>query len=270
MPSVALTSSLRRGLQILEAFTPSSPRIRLCDVVEKTKMPKATALRFLRTLMELDYVSYDSRAKVYWLTPRVMSLGYTVLSGIDVREVAVPFMAELSSTLGQSVNLAVLDGTEIVYIERIAKRRILNIDLHVGTRLNAYQTALGQVILAFMREAERGPIIRRLRQDPEIAPHLGPNGKRIRSKLKEIQERGYALNDEEYNRGLRAIAAPVFDHEGVVDAAINVAVFAHLVTRDDLIEKYVPPLLNTARQISAARGFRQALRYEQGALNGPC
>jgi IclR family transcriptional regulator, pca regulon regulatory protein len=255
LPSVSLTNSLQRGLQVLETFTPSSPRMRLQEVVNKTGLPKVTVLRFLRTLTALKYLSYNSETKLYSLSPRVMSLGYTALSGMDVREAALPLLEQLSETTGQNVNLGILDGTQVVYVERIKRKQILNIDLHVGSRLNAYNSSIGQVILAYMDRAELDRIVGEILQDHEIAAVAGPKGEVLYKNLREVRRAGYALNDESYVGGVRAIGAPVFDHRGVVDAGINIPIFSHMVSREELLEKHLPPLLDTAERVSAARGF---------------
>ena len=257
MSSVTLTNSLKRGLQVLEAFTPSFPRMRLQDVVRKTGIPKVTALRFLRTFVSLRYVSYDTETKLYSLSPRTMSLGYTALSSMDVREIAVPYLEQLSESTGQNVNLGILDGIEVIYVERIKKKQILNIDLNVGSRLNVYNSSIGQVILAFMEKSECERIVEELLGDPNITMLAGANGELLYKKLDDVRKHGYALNDEAYVSGVRAIGAPVFNHKGKVDAGINIPVFSHMVSRDELIQKYLPLLLKTTERLSAARGFLQ-------------
>jgi IclR family pca regulon transcriptional regulator len=248
-------NSIQRGLQILEAFTPSSPRMRFQEMVKKTGLPKVTVHRFLRTLTALQYISYEPESKQYFLSPRVMSLGYTALSAMDVRNVAHPFLEQLSEVTGQNVNLGILDGTEIVYVDRIKKRQILNIDLQVGSRLAVYKTSIGQAILAFLNRPDCDRVIRQLLQDPESAPRLGPEGKLAYRNFESIKKKGYALNDELFTPGLRAVGAPIFDHQGMVEAGINIPVFSQQVSRDELIERYSAPLLKAAEQISAARGF---------------
>jgi len=263
LSSVTLTNSLKRGLQVLEAFTPSSPRMRLQDVVNKTGIPKVTALRFLRTFVSLKYVSYDTETKLYSLSPRAMSLGYTALSSMDVREVAIPFLEQLSEDTGQNVNLGILDGVEVIYVERIKKKQILNIDLNVGSRLNVYNSSIGQVILAYMERAECDRIVKELLNDRNIAIMAGPNGDSLYKKLDDVRKNGYALNDESYVAGVRAIGAPVFNHRGIVDAGINIPVFSHMVSRDELLQKYLPFLLKTAELVSTARGFYKSEAAER-------
>ena len=254
MSTLKLTNSLQRGLAILEAFTAVQPRLRLQEIVAKTSLPKGTAFRFLKTLISLRYVSYDPESRFYSLTPRVMSLGYTSLATMDVREVALPFLQDLSERTGQNVNLGILDGVDVVYIERIKRQRILTIDLHVGSRLNACRTSIGQAILAYLNEGELRKIIDQAITDPEIARSIGPRGRRLSATLEDVRQRGYAIQDEQFVQGLRAIAAPVFDHENRVEAAINMPVFSQLVLREELTERYAPLLLDAAGKISAARG----------------
>ncbi len=256
MAGNSLFSVLERGFSILEAFSPSSPRLRLKDIVERTKLPKATVIRFLKGLLSLKYVTYDPLTGTYHLSPKVMSLGYVVLSSIDVREVALPILQELSDKTGQNVNLGILDGCEIVYIERIKKRQILNIELYVGSRLSAHNTSIGQVILAYMEDWKLAQILAEIKKkysDNSLEVDL----ENLKERLKEIRAKGYAVNDESYVKGLRAIAAPIFNHEGVVDAAVNIPVFANLVTLDELLHNYLPSLLDAASRISRLRGYEK-------------
>lgn len=263
MPKGSLVNSIKKAFKILEAFSPSSPSMRLVEISERTGLPKVTALRFLRTLVELRYLTYNEREKTYFLSPRVLSLGYTALSSMDLREISSPILRELSDVTGQNVNLGILDGLEIVYIERIKKRQILNIDLQVGSRLSAHNTSIGQVILAYKSKEELDSILSELKKIPGIQKEIGNNGELLLSKLEEIRKKGYALNDGSYLKGLRAIAAPVFNQSGIVDAGVNIPVFADLTTREELLERYLPLLLKATRRISALRGYQDS-GYEGG------
>jgi IclR family pca regulon transcriptional regulator len=248
-------NSLQRGLSILEAFTPEHPRLKFQQLAQKTNMPKATVFRLIRALHSLDYISLDPESKYYFLSPRVMLLGFTVLSSMDLRDIAIPYLEELSRVANQNVNLGILDGTELIYIERVKKHKILSIDFHVGSRLNAYLTAAGRAILAFMNQEQLHVVLNKILKDTEAKKHIGSQGKRLVKLLEEVRQNGYSVSDEEYVRGVRAIGAPIFNNKGNVEAAINIPVFAHAVGRAELIERYVPLLLNAAEKISAARGF---------------
>jgi IclR family pca regulon transcriptional regulator len=251
-----LVESLRKGLEVMEAFTSHKPRLRLQEVATLTGQPKATAYRLLRTLMSLGYMRYDSSSMEFYLGPRVMSLGFTVLSSLDLRELALPYLEELSDKTKQNVNLGILDRAEVIYVERIKKRRILNIDLFVGSRLPAHSSSIGQAILAFLPEDELEAAIDIMLGDEVVASEVGPKGERLRERLAIVRGKGYALNDQDTYIGLRAVAAPLFDKNGHVEGAVNVAAFSQLTSSEELLQIHLPWLLTTVASISRSRGFR--------------
>jgi IclR family pca regulon transcriptional regulator len=249
-----LVESLRKGLEVMEAFSGGRPRLRLQEVADLTGLPKATAYRILRTLVSLGYISYDQAAALYRLTPKVMALGFTVLSSLDLREAALPHLEEFSRQTGQNVNLGILDGAEVIYVERIKQRATYDLDLFVGSRLPAHASAIGRAILAFLPPEELEQAVGLMLADPEAAEMIGPGGQLLRQRLEEVRLRGYALNVEETFSGLMAAGAPVFDSRGQVEGAVNVAVFAQVMTREELVQSLVPRLVETAALISADRG----------------
>lgn len=255
MVNPRVVSSLKKGLDILGVFTPEFPKLKFGDIGLKTGFSKATVSRVLHTLIALNYLSFDPILKCYFLGPKVMSLGFAALSGMSLRDIARPWLEDLSQITQQNVNLGILSEGEIVYIERIEKKKILKVDFRVGSRVNAYQTSIGRAILAFLRQEEFRTVLKNILKSPDAVKHVGRNGERLVKLLKEVRERGFALNDEEFLTGLRAIAAPIFDNRGNVEGAINIPVFSYEVSRDELLEKYVPILLSTTQQISASRGF---------------
>jgi IclR family pca regulon transcriptional regulator len=250
-----LVHSLLKGLNILEAFTPSQSSLGFQELCKKTGFPKTTVFRFLRTLTSRDYLSLDPKSKKYFLGPKVMSLGFTVLSSMDLRHVAYPYLEELAKTTEQNVNLAVLDNTEVVVIERIKKWQMLDINIPIGGRLNCYQTSIGRAILAFLHQEKLLPILNNLLKDAEAVKHIGPKGRKLVKILKEVRLKGYALSDEEFIRGVRAIAAPIFNAQGDVEGAVYMPVFSQLLGSEESIERYAPLLMDTARKISTARGL---------------
>jgi len=254
-------NSLIRGFEILESFTPGEPRLTLQDLSGKTGLPKTTVHRFLKTLLTMNYVTLDYRTKVYSLAPRVMALGFSVLSGMDLRQTAFPYMEALSRETGQNVNLAVLDRTEMLYIERITVRRIINTNLHVGSRVNCYQTAMGRSHIAFLSGEEYDRLLQDLVKDKEAIKHIGRRGEKLDEILKEVRNKGYAVNDDEWIPGLHAIGCPVFNNRGTVEASLNMCCISQMVGFDEMIEKYVQPLMATAGRISAALGFDGHIRY---------
>jgi len=256
-------NSLIRGLEILESFTPAESHLSLQELSVKTELPKTTVHRFLKTLLSMNYVKLDSRTKSYSLAPRVMALGFSVLSGMDLRQTARPYMEALSKETDQNVNLAVLDRAEILYIERITVRKIININLYVGSRVNCYLTAMGRSLIAFLSRESYEQLLAELHKDKEAVKSIGRNGEKLNAILDEVRSRGYASNDGEWVQGLRAIGVPIFNGRSEVEASLTMTFISQLVGFDEMIEKYVPPLMTTAGRISAALGFDGALRQRR-------
>ncbi|PKN67922.1 MAG: hypothetical protein CVU57_01525 [Deltaproteobacteria bacterium HGW-Deltaproteobacteria-15] len=248
-------NSLQRGLTILETFTRERPKHNLQQLTQATNLPKTTVLRLLRTLVSLGYVRYEAASREYSLGPKVMSLGYATLAGMDLRDIARPCLHDLSRLSGQNVNLAVLDGIEAIYIERITRKQLISTDHTVGSRVNTHSTAVGRAMLAFLGDDELRDALGRLYDDPETARDLRLGREQFCRLLKSIRRNGYAVNNEEYIMGIRAIGAPIFNGSGRVEAAINMPVFSRSVSMKELTERFAPMLVNTAREISAMLGF---------------
>ncbi len=250
-----IITALKRGLEALESFTPSQPKLTLPEITARTGLPKPTVYRLLQTLLELGYLRYDPDTRRYQPTPKVMNMGFAAIAGSDLREVALPYLRDLSRAIDQNVNLGVPDQASVIYIERIKKRQILNIDLSVGSRLNLHDSSMGQAILAYLDETRLQALIDLLLQNPQTAEHIGKNGQALRRTLAEIRKRGFALNDEELMLGLRAIGVPILDGQAQPVAAINVATFSQMCGREELLDNIAPKLLETARIISLSRGY---------------
>ena len=254
MKESKLVNSLIKGLNILEIFTPSQHSLSFKEVGIKTGLPKTTVFRFLRTLTSHEYLSLDPRSKKYYLGPRVLSLGFTVLSSMDLKEVALPHLEELARTSDQNVTLAILDNKDVVIIERIRKYQMLDFNLPIGGRLNCYQSAMGRAILAFSNQEKLRHVLGSLLKDKAVAKRIGPKGGKLLKILKEARRNGYATCNEEYLKGVRSVAAPIFNAKGEVEGAVHLPVFSQTVSQGELIERYVPLLMATARKISEARG----------------
>ena len=173
---------------------------------------------------------------------------------MELRQAAMPYLEELGRVVDQNVSLGILDGTEIIYVERIRRRHIVNIH-GVGSRVNACRTSIGCAILAFLSETETRNILAKILEEPEAREFCGPDGKQLLTILEEVREKGYAVNNEQYIPGMRGIAAPVLDAKGVAEGAINVSVFSHEVSLEQLTEQYVPILLEVAHKVSSVRGY---------------
>lgn len=247
--------SVVRAFSILELFTAERPNLSLTEISRELQLDKGTVHRFVRTLISLGYLEQDDVTKTYSLGLRAIRFGLHVLNKNGLRRQALPHLTELARITGCTVNMAVLDGKEILYVARLANRiatpEILSIELEVGSRLPAHCTAMGKALLAWLPDDRVQAIM-----GPE--PYYACSSKTIttwdglRSELKRIRERGYSTNNQELMEGLQCIAAPVFGHEGNVIAAVNIA---KMGSPED-ISPFINNLLSTARAISLAMGYQ--------------
>jgi len=241
-------ASLEKGLAVIEAFGAERPRLTLSDVAKLTGITRAAARRYLRTLTRLGYADFDGR--FFSLTPRILRLGYAYLSSAPLPNRLLPFLEKISQETGESSSAAVLDGDEIVYIARSATRRILSIGLGVGSRLPAYCTSLGRVILAHRAPAEIDAYLERV--PLERRTHFTVTDRRqLHGLLDAVREQGYAVVNEELELGLRSIAVPVRREDGSVQIAINIGTQAARVEAAEMTERFLPVL----------REASEALRY---------
>lgn len=235
--------SLARGLSVITAFDAERPELTLSEVAVATGLSRATVRRFLFTLAELGYVRTDG--KRFTLTPHVLRLGTAYLSGLGLPALAQPHLERLSAELGESTSAAVLDGAEIVYVARVATRRIMNVGITVGTRFPAFATSMGRVLLAGLDAAALDDYFGHADLTPPTAATLHSETE-LRSVLDQVRRQGWALNDQELAPGLRSVAAPITDQHGGVIAAVNVS-----TTTAGRAEEVLDRLLTVAREISA-------------------
>jgi len=228
-PSGQFVQSLARGLDVLRAFDLDHPQMTLSEIAGRTGLNRATARRFLLTLVELGYVASDGRD--FRLTPNVLQLGYSYLSGLSLPALAEPHLEQLSHRLEESTSLSVLDGDSIVYVARVPTRRIMNAAITIGTRFPAEITSMGRVLLAAGPE-EQWPAARR-------------------KVLKQVRRQGWAIVDQELEAGLRSVAAPVHDAGGSVVAAINVSTTTATSSLSRIRDEFLPAVLATAAAIDA-------------------
>ncbi|MFE7324004.1 IclR family transcriptional regulator C-terminal domain-containing protein [Streptomyces sp. NPDC057565] len=240
--------SLARGLDVLCAFGSVDGPARLTDLARLTGLPRATARRSLITLRHLGYVRED--ADGFRVLPRVMELGYARLSGLTLAGIATPHLAELVGRVHESASVAVLDDDDIRYVARVASTRIMHIDITVGTRLPAYATSMGRVLLSALPDGERAARLARVTPEA-LTPRTVTTPEALADVVTATSRRGYAWVEQELEEGLRSIAAPVTNGRGHVVAAVNVALHAGRATGEESLATLLPPLLETAARISA-------------------
>jgi IclR family transcriptional regulator, pca regulon regulatory protein len=238
--------SLERGLAVIRAFGFHRVSLTITDVAQATGLTRATARRFLLTLVRMGYVRNDGRD--YSLRPRVLELGYAYLSGLTLPEAAEPFLNDLVMKVQESTSIAVRDGDEIVYVAHAAPQRVMTINVPVGGRDPLYCTALGRVLLAAQPDEE----IDRYLETTEFRVYTEAtvtDPDQLRQALTQVREDGYSLIEDELEDGLVALAVPVRDAAGTVIAAMNVCAYSLRTGPDGLRNDYLPLLRETVAEI---------------------
>ena len=241
-------TSLERGLQVIRAFSEHRRNLTISQISQTTGLSRAAVRRCLYTLHKLGYVAEDD--KRFSLKPLVLTLGQSFLSSTPLAVVAQPYLDQVSDRLRESCSVAVLDGDDIVYICRSAETRIMSINLLVGTRLPAYCTSMGQVLLAQLPSTALEAYLERVRLVARTERTVTSAAK-LRRLLKAVRESGHALLDQELEVGLRSIAVPVRDARGNVVAAMNVSTHAARVSLDEMHRRFLPTLSEGARGLGA-------------------
>jgi IclR family transcriptional regulator, pca regulon regulatory protein len=254
------SQSLQRGLAILSSFHSGRPLLGVSELGRDVGLSRSTTHRYVSTLVALGYLQQDPSTKKYRLGPRVLDLGFSALDSMELREVAGPHLRELSDVTGYTVNMAILDDLDIVYVDRCrssqAGQREIDLNLHVGARLPAYCTSLGKVLLAYLPEDVRGQRLAKI-DFARRGPNTITSKQALAAELGRVREQGYAINNEELAYGLRSIAAPVLSREGNAAGAINLAVHSSMVSSADMGARFGPVLMRTAADISARLGYRR-------------
>ena len=240
--------SLERGLAIICAFGPHAPEQTVSELAATTRLTRATARRFLITLMELGYVESDGR--VFRLTPKVLELGYSFLSGLGFPDVALPHLERLVAEVDESSEASVLDGEDIVYVARVPSTAVMTVVVNVGARMPAHATSMGKVLLASLPEPELDAYLERA-ELRKIMPRTVSDPAELREQLAHIRAAGYAVVEQELEEGLVAIAAPVRGRGGRAVGAINLSTHVMRRSVDSVRDELVEPLLRTAQAIGA-------------------
>jgi IclR family transcriptional regulator, pca regulon regulatory protein len=239
--------ALARGLDVIRAFEPKRPTMSLSEVATATGLARPTVRRILLTLEELGYIR--SVEGVFALTPRVLELGMAYIGSASIWDLARPHMEQLVARTGESSSLAQLDGSDIVYVARVAVPKIITLAVTIGTRFPALQTSLGKALLAALPHEELEKTLAQPSRSGIMA-RWNPDAAEREAALWEVRTQGWALTDEQLAPGIRSIAVPVRDGPNHVVAALNISVHAAETSIETLIEIYLPLLLQTANAIS--------------------
>ena len=241
-------TSLERGLAVLQAFSQERRVLTTSQISQRTGIPRAAVRRCLYTLTKLGFVTEEDN-RLFSLRPRVLKLGHAYLATTPLAHAAQPVLRHISTTLNESSSVAILDGDEILYIARASTSRIMSIDLHIGSRLPAYCTSMGRVLLAHFSDEALDAYLDRTKLI-QYTPRTIVSREGLRSTLESVRANGYALVDQELEIGLRSIAVPIIGTGRQVSAALNVGVQAARISIAEMESRILPVLREGAQELA--------------------
>ncbi|HWZ49913.1 MAG TPA: IclR family transcriptional regulator C-terminal domain-containing protein [Granulicella sp.] len=242
-------TSLARGLVVIQAFTPQSPQMTISQLSLKTGLSRAAVRRCLYTLTKLGFAGAEDGTR-YGLRPRMLQLSNTYTASNALSTSAQPILERMSAIYHESFSVATLDGDDIVYIARTTISRVMSVDLHIGSRLPAYCTSMGRVLLAHLPADQLEQYLARAVLTPHTTRTVTTTDK-LMMLLRNVRRNGYALVDQEYEVGLRSLAVPVYAPTGRVVATLNLSGSAPRMPVYDMQTRFLPLLRNAANELGA-------------------
>ncbi len=244
-----MVNSVEKAFRVLSAFGRQHQTLNLSQVASETGMDVSAAQRFTHTLTRLGYLHKDAQTKRFELTAKTLDLGYHFVRSSRLLDRAMPYLMHLSKETEETVNLTVRDGTEIIFVSRFLSRHVLNTDVIIGTRMPAYCTAPGIAMLSRLPEAEAMAII----DASDLKAHTPSTTWQrdaLREKLHQAAAQGYATAFEEVYIGDASIAAPIVDHHGRPEAAVNIATSTSRFSHAEVVQRFSSLVIATAHAIS--------------------
>ena len=240
--------SLAKGLNAIQKFVEAGRPVTISELAHSLDTTNTTATRICYTLSEMGFIQKNNR-KEYRLTPKILTLGYPAVCGLDWQEIAKYYLEQLLNEVQESVSLSIGEEGEILYIIRITKREYLPFDLPIGAKLPVYATAMGKVLMALGPPGKTAPVLGNI-EFRRLTAHTINRMDRFLEELEKVRRLGYAVNDEELSLGGRAVAAPVVDKHGFAVAAINIGVPTTRYTMEEMETVMIGPIMRTAEKIS--------------------
>jgi len=238
--------SLARGLRVIETFEGHTDGQSVSDVARRTGLSRAAVRRSLMTLQILGYA--ESNGAIYRITTRALRLGFSYLSSASLPALAQPVIERITELVHESSSVSVLDGNEIVYIARSTSKRVMSVGLSVGSRLPAYCTSMGRILLAALADEDLSAYLKRV-EVKALTPKTITDKELLREIVVRIRSDKFAITDEELEMGLRSIAVPVYSRNGRAIAAMNIGVHAARVSAAEMIHRFLPILQENARAL---------------------
>ena len=252
-PGDSYVQSFARGLAVIRAFNAERPEQTLTDVASATGLTRAGARRILLTLQTLGYVEAEGR--LFRLTPKILDLGFAYLTSMPFWNLAEPFMEELSAEVHESCSAAVLDRTEIVYVLRVPTHKIMTINLSIGSRLPAYCTSMGRVLLSALDPATLDAT---LDASPIVAhtPRTITDKDELKKVIAQVRSQGWSIVDQELEGGLISLSAPIRNRRGQIIAAMNISGNAQRNSAKQMVKAFLEPLQKAAQSVSEMVALR--------------
>ncbi|WP_022665814.1 IclR family transcriptional regulator [Desulfospira joergensenii] len=254
MPDKDHIKSIEKCFTVLDCLDRAETLLTLEEIVQKTGYKKTTCFRLIKTMMALGLVETAPGTKTYQFGTRLVSLGLSALKNMNLHTYAMPILKRLNDETGETINLTILNGTEILYVERIMSDYLVNINVNIGDRLPVYCASMGKAILAFLPPPRLEQILKQIEYQPKTDRTL-LSREALLKELKEIRGRGFAINDEELELGLRAVASPVFNYAGEAFAAVNIAWTTARRPERKAFSEFSGKIISAAREISRLMGY---------------
>jgi IclR family transcriptional regulator, pca regulon regulatory protein len=241
-------TSLARGLIVIQAFTQQNPQMTISQLSVRTGLSRAAVRRCLYTLTKLGFAGAEDGSR-YSLRPRMLTLSHTYTASSTLSSAAQPILERMSAALRESFSVATLDGDDIVYIARTTVNRVMAVDLHIGSRLPAYCTSMGRILLAYLPPDQLENYLARVALIPHTTRTV-TSVEKLRMLLRNVRRNGYALCDQEYEVGLRSLAVPVLTPTGRAVATLNLSGSAPRISALEMQTRFLPHLRNAASELA--------------------
>lgn len=248
--------SLEKGLNIISLLSQHDSPLKLEELVKISGLRKTSCFRILQTLTRSGFALKDKDTGGYFIGPRIISIGLTALENRGIRELALPFMKEIRQKTGATVNLAIPNGSDVIFVERLQSAHIVEGNLRVGSRLSIHLSSMGKAILAHLPETEANSVLKQIRFERKTEKTLA-SIRALKKEMKEIRAAGFAVNNEELATGLFAIAVPLLNHTGVAVAGLNISFLLARHSQAEAMRNFCPLMLKAGKEISTMMGFRE-------------
>jgi DNA-binding IclR family transcriptional regulator len=248
-----MSNAISRLFQVIEFLAYSDDWVSLRTMARELHINTASVFRILDALKELGYVRQHPQDSKYQLTLKIAGISAQVLEKVQLRQIAHPFLQHLTSVTNETTHLAVVDGNEFVYIDKVDNTQAMRMRSRVGQRAPLYSTAVGKSLLAHYPETELSQILNSLDFQP-LTKHTVTDLKKFQEHLIQIKQQGYAIDDEENEIGIRCIGSPIYDHAGRLAGALSISGWTITMTKER-IPQLAPELIQTCQRISSELGF---------------